>query len=88
MADRSIRAALDRGERVIQRGDGTLVVMCESGNPSLGLMLTPGRHGGGVIVAMPEDDSGHPLSCVSVSLGADQVEALAAFFAAHRANVA
>lgn len=57
--------------------------MCESGNPQLGIMLTPGRAAGGIIVAMPEDESGHPLSVVSIGLGDDQVAALAQFASRH-----
>lgn len=77
----TVKNAIARGERVIQRDDGALVLMCESGNPQLGIMLTPGRAGGGIIVSMPEDERGHPLSVVSIGLGDEQVAALAQFAA-------
>jgi hypothetical protein len=62
------------GEKVRWRGDGSVILMCDSGNPKLGLVITPEHHGR-LIVTMPGDD-GHPLSAVSVTLGTEQIAAL------------
>jgi hypothetical protein len=62
-------------EKVTERADGSLVLMCESGNPRLGMIYTPESRGR-MIVTMPSED-GHPLSNVNVTFGPEQLDALA-----------
>jgi hypothetical protein len=72
--------------KVRPRPDGALVLMCDSGNPALGLIFTPGDDGR-VIATMPGDD-GHPLSAASVVFGTEQLVALADFTAAQAGRAA
>lgn len=62
-------------QKVTRRLDGSVVLMCESANPRLGVLFTP-TDDGQLIVTMPGDD-GHPLSAVSILLGSAQIHALA-----------
>ena len=68
--------------KVIERPDGGLVLMCESGNPALGMIYTPETKGR-LIVTMPGED-GHPLSAVSVTFAREQLDALAALIGRQR----
>jgi hypothetical protein len=71
-----VRRRVRAGEKAILREDGALVVMCESGNPNLGVLLTP-ADGGQLIATMPDQDE-HPFSAANVTLGAEQVAAIEA----------
>jgi hypothetical protein len=71
-----VRRRARAGEKAIVREDGALVVMCESGNLNLGVVLTPAG-GGRLIATMPDEDE-HPCSSASVTLGVEQVAAIEA----------
>jgi hypothetical protein len=77
---RQARQTYGPAEKVRTRPDGALVLMCDSGNPLLGLIFTPAGDGR-VIATMPGDD-GHPLSAASVVFDAEQLGALPDFTAA------
>jgi hypothetical protein len=59
--------------KAIRRADGSAVLDCESGNPQLGVVVTPEARG--VIVCLPGGP--HPLDSVAVRLGHQQCAVLA-----------
>lgn len=65
-------------EKVTHREDGSVVLLCESGNPLLGIIVTPATDGRLIVCLPGADEPSSPFDMVNVLLGPDQVKALAA----------
>jgi hypothetical protein len=61
-------------ERIVHRADGSTVLLDESGNPGLGLVVTPEIRS--LVLGAPTGEGRHPLDIAAVSLGRAQVLAL------------
>lgn len=70
------------GEKVRTNRGGATVLQCESGNPSLGVMLTPDPQG--LIVCLPTgEEPRHALDSAAVLLGTEQLAALVSIAGEH-----